>query len=285
MQIKQPLFSIIVATCNRSSLLERCLESIYRQDNNQNIIYEVIVSDDGTSDDRLRKKFSNVVWTVGPGKGPAANRNHGARTSKGTYLLFTDDDCIPSCNWLEEYVLAVQKYSSILVFEGKIVADRPRQSLAEAAPINELGGNLWSANMLIQRDLFFSIGGFNERFPYAAMEDVELRTRLKNSNITFQFIEEAVVCHPWRERGGWERCRKHREAMMIFLDLHPIEKKTHTAIFFFKLAVLGFLREFLPGVIKYAGRGMLPALIEYSSNFIMAYKVAVNSTTSFVGEN
>ncbi|MFM6509421.1 MAG: glycosyltransferase family 2 protein, partial [Dolichospermum sp.] len=137
--------------------------------------------DDGyqsTAQEMIEQNYPWVKWVAGPGKGPAANRNNGAKYATGEWLAFTDDDCLPDPQWLASYGEAIANNKSYLVFEGRTYVDRPRKNLAETSPINESGGYLWSCNFSIQKQLFESLGGFDERFPYAAMEDVDLRLRL-----------------------------------------------------------------------------------------------------------
>ena len=68
--------------------------------------YEVIVVNDGgidvqsvvnTFDSQLELTLHNQN-----NSGPAKARNKGAHLSNGKFIAFTDDDCSPSTNWLQE---------------------------------------------------------------------------------------------------------------------------------------------------------------------------------------
>ena len=176
------IFSVIIPTYHRNDLLAKCLDclapGVQTLGSEQ---YEVIVTDDGsntTAEQMIRAEYPWVQWIPGPRKGPAANRNNGAKYAQGEWLVFTDDDCLPDPQWLAAYAEAIAANPSCLVFEGRVYVDRPRQTLAEKSPVNETGGYLWSCNFTIQNQTFRSLGGFEERFPYAAMEDVDFRFRL-----------------------------------------------------------------------------------------------------------
>jgi GT2 family glycosyltransferase len=87
----------------------------------------------------------------------------------------------------------------------------------EFAPVNETGGWLWSCNMMFHRDVFQRIGGFDESFPSAHMEDVDLRERLRAAEIAFRFVPGAQIQHParrsdWRESLG----RTHESEAMFW---------------------------------------------------------------------
>src|SRR5262249_13064218 len=71
--------------------------------------YEVIVTDDGapTSEQLVAERYAWVSWGPGPRRGPAANRNAGARRSGQEWIAFTDDDCVPDPGWLAAFAAAV----------------------------------------------------------------------------------------------------------------------------------------------------------------------------------
>ena len=276
------LFSVVIVTYQRPDQLEACLRRVAPSSQNlSSENYEIIVSDDSDNSKLLQSKFPTVVWTNGPGKGPAANRNHGASKATGEFIVFLDDDCLPDIGWLKAFSDAIIANPNVNVFEGRIYADRTRISLAEVAPLNETGGFLWSANLAIRSALFKNMHGFEESFPYPAMEDVELRTRLNKKLEKYIFVKEAAVCHPWKARGGWQRCKQHRDSMMTFLTLHPEERVKHSPKFFLIMAMRGLLKEMLPGLLSYRGRGLKQALIEYFSNFLMAIRVISITDSDF----
>ena len=193
-----PRISVVIPTCHRNDLLALCLDRL--APGAQTLAasqYEVIVSDDGsssTAQGMMRENYPWARWTAGPRRGPAANRNHGVSQARGQWIAFTDDDCLPSSQWLTAFSEAIEPQT--LVYEGKTTCEAGLKSPLEHAPINLSGGYLWSCNMLIEEDVFEKQGGFDERFPYAHMEDVDFRERLQSNNYHFKFIENAVVDHP-----------------------------------------------------------------------------------------
>ncbi|MBW4686020.1 MAG: glycosyltransferase family 2 protein [Komarekiella atlantica HA4396-MV6] len=272
-----PLFTVIIPTYNRNDLLAKCLDclvpGIQTLADEQ---YEVIVTDDSsqtTAEEMIQERYPWVKWVAGPRKGPAANRNNGAKYAQGEWLAFTDDDCLPDPQWLEGYAQAKITQPSALVFEGRTYVDRPRKTLDETSPINESGGFLWSCNFAIQSQLFESLGGFDERFPYAAMEDVELRLRLMKMGNRFFFIQSASVCHPWRHSGGWKKLRQHQESTLIYLSIHPEELAKINYKTYLSYTLRGFIKTTIPGLLKFSYPGFKEAFLEHISFLYMAFKL------------
>ncbi len=153
--------SVIIPTYHRNDLLAKCLDclapGVQTLPADQ---YEVIVSDDGcesTAEEMIRQNYPWAKWVAGSRKGPAANRNNGAKYAQGEWLVFTDDDCVPDAQWLEAYAEAIVDKPEYLVFEGRTYNNQPRKSFADFAPLNETGGYLWSCNFTIQKQLFQSL--------------------------------------------------------------------------------------------------------------------------------
>lgn len=268
------LLSIVIPTYHRNELLTECLNCLAPGVQSLNSdCYEVIVTDDGTQDTAeamIEQQYPWVKWVSGPRKGPGANRNNGVKHTTGEWLVFTDDDCLPDSHWLEEYVNAIASNADSLVFDGKVYADRPRKSLAERSPLKETAGSLWTCNLAIQKKLFVSIDGFDERFPYAAMEDIDLRIRLERVNHKSVFIYNASVCHPWRI-VKWKETKQRQQSVFLYLSIHPSEKKRYNPTYFIQLSKNQFLKDTLPNFFKFKGHGIKCALQEHLSFWQTAY--------------
>ena len=197
--MSKPTFSVILPTYHRNELLAKCLDCL--KPGVQTLSaeqYEVIVTDDGrtaTAEQLIQEQYPWVKWVAGPCKGPAANRNNGAKFAQGKWLVFTDDDCLPDVEWLEAYSKVTT--GTALALEGAIhpLGD-PDQDLAEC-PVNLTGGCFWSANIAIKKTLFEKINGFDVNYPLAAHEDQDLKLRI-TSYTSISFVSEATVKHPVR---------------------------------------------------------------------------------------
>jgi len=221
--------AIIVPTCGRPELLKICLRQIlpYIEEHTGCVI---VVSDDGNADRTraaLGTEFNHVKLVQGPRRGPAANRNRGVEYSTGDLLVFLDDDCRPDTDLIEEYRRAAVRYPECSVFEGRISAEGTWTSFADGAPANETGGQLWSCNFAVRRDLFLSIGGFDDRFPFPTMEDMEFKVRVqKRSRICF--LPEARVFHGIQRRTEWRHLRHHALSVILYCHLHGFRETGHS---------------------------------------------------------
>lgn len=229
---KKPFFSIIIPTYHRNDLLAKCLDclapGVQILSSEQ---YEVIVTDDGsetTAEAMLQDQYPWAKWVSGPRKGPAANRNNGANYAQGKWLVFTDDDCLPSPNWLSAFASAITP--QIQVYEGKTTCDSGLRSPLEHAPINLTGGYLWSCNLMIKKSAFHALQGFDESFPYPHMEDVDLRERLYLSKLNTVFVQKAVVDHPPRVLPWGNHLAASQESLVFYHVKHGKERITNNRL-------------------------------------------------------
>ena len=213
-----PRISVVVPTCNRNDALALCLDAL--APGAQTLAasdYEVIVTDDGSADGAndgsggsarfnaqtmMREKYPWAIWTRGPRRGPAANRNHGARQAHGAFVAFTDDDCLPTPGWLQAYANAIN--DEFEIYEGVTDATGPLRAPFVIAPVNFEGGVLWSCNMMVKREVFQALGGFDEGFPHAADEDTDFRERVKAAGKAMLLVPAALIHHP-PVRRAWGR--------------------------------------------------------------------------------
>ena len=264
---ENPLLSIVIPTYERPDDLRICLNSLSTEVQLDAPTYEIIVSDDSLSDSSrilIAKDFPHVHWGEGKKIGPAGNRNAGVARARGEWIVFLDDDCIAQEGYLKAYANAIEANPDVLVFEGRIFADRPRRTWAEGCPENEHGGMLWTSNLCVNRKLFMEIGGLDERFKIA-YEDVDFAHRLKQRSIHSVFVSEAAVCHPWRtlkqEGKNWKKAGYQFQELLIFLEIHPDQYPIHSAKVFLKNALRGLIKELPKGFLEFKGKGSLFKLL------------------------
>ncbi|MBI3568265.1 MAG: glycosyltransferase family 2 protein [Gemmatimonadetes bacterium] len=225
------LISVVVPTRDRPDLLRRCLDRLAPGAQTLDAArYEVVVSDDGAPGSAATALAATHPWarTVeGPRRGPAANRNAGAKAARGEWLAFTDDDTVPSPAWLASFVAALAPGAD--VYEGRTTCEGGFGSPLWHAPVNETGGKLWSCNFLVRAATFERVGGFDERFRHPHMEDQDLRIRLASLG-PIRFVRDAVVDHPPRRQSSGARLGAYRESEVRFMYKHGAPRPVAAAL-------------------------------------------------------
>ncbi|WP_455138440.1 glycosyltransferase family 2 protein [Thermophilibacter sp.] len=129
--MSQPLVSFIVPVHNGENTVVRCLNSIFSQD----VELEVIVIDDGSDDNTLAVLESIVDFRLKVLKreqgGAASARNAGVRSAQGRYIAFVDCD-----DWVDDgayrdaaHVLAAEETDLFLLDSSKVFPDGSREDL------------------------------------------------------------------------------------------------------------------------------------------------------------
>lgn len=89
------LFSIIIPVYNAEKTIDRCIQSVLKQDFSD---FEIIVINDGSTDnsgmlcEQYAKKYNNVFIKHKKNMGLSAARNDGMKYAKGKYIIFLDSD-------------------------------------------------------------------------------------------------------------------------------------------------------------------------------------------------
>lgn len=210
--------TLIIPTYQRPQELAACLARVAPQAAAAGV--EIIICDDSRDDatlSMLNERFPGVRHLAGPRRGPAANRNAGARAAQGEWLIFLDDDCEPVEHFLSAYLTAIAGHSAQedIALEGATIRKGAADSLLTEAPHNPDGGALISCNFAIPRRAFLEAGAFDERFPMAAFEDTEFAARWSLRGGRVVFLPEAAVEHPLRSAPPAGRLARRWESRVI----------------------------------------------------------------------
>lgn len=131
--------------------------------------------------------------------GPAAARNAGANLATCDWLLFVDSDCIPTAQTVVGFKSAM---NGSVGYAGEVRAvgtDRlsryyDSQKTLVPPPVGDRPAYLVTANALVWREALERVGGFDERFPFAGGEDIDLALRLRAIG-DLSYAPNAVVLH------------------------------------------------------------------------------------------
>ena len=236
-----PTISIVIPVLDRADELARCLASIAQIDYPKEKI-EVIVVDDGSRDDSAKVALNHgaqVVSSGGVRRGPAAARNVGAAQACGELLAFIDSDCTASPGWLTELVHLFRDDRIAAVggmVEGMCSASSVDRYEAVMSSLSlgsreRFGGGgddtfyLPSCNLLVRRELFASVQGFEDSMHVG--EDVDLTWRLRDAGWTIAYLPAGRIYHEHRSsvRSFMSRRFDYGTSEGMLQKLHPLRRK------------------------------------------------------------
>lgn len=211
---ERPRVAVVVPTYERPERLQTTIESVCDQtiDN-----YEVVVVDDGSSDDNQREileslttRFNRVRVIRQSNAGPAAARNRGWRSTEAEIILFTDDDCVVPRDWIESIVTGFEPRVGAVggpllpteeALTRSVFARHHRYRVRNVYEVPEgptIGGSNLpmgaTANIAYRREALEAVDGFDETFPTAAGEDADLQKRVAAAGYRMKFVP-CVVEH------------------------------------------------------------------------------------------
>ena len=254
--------SVVVPARNAARTIGSCLEGLLKQSVPRDL-YEVIVVDDGSTDDTPRfVKGSGVELITQPHQGPAAARNRGVLASRGEIVLFTDADCVPEGTWIQEMVRPFEDPDIVGVKGVYRTRQRgivPRFVQCEYEERYELMArqrwidfiDTYSAGY--RREVFLAEGGFDTRYPNASVEDQELSFRMAELGHKMVLNPGATVYHQHPETlmaysrrkfniGYWKVRVLRRHPSKAVRDSHtPQSLKVQMGFAFFVVPFLALL--------------------------------------------
>ncbi len=192
----KPFISIIVLNYNGKHFLNNCFSSI-SQIEYPNSKYEVIMVDNGSTDGSVNYVKSQFPWVktvlLTKNFGFGGGNNKGVRFAKGQFIVFLNNDTEVTKEWLLRLVEASLNHST-LICSSKILLMSNHQIVDFAGGKFTLNGRGYSiafgkknnhetecyntgypcaASMLIEKELFFKLGGFDEDY-FALLDDIDL---------------------------------------------------------------------------------------------------------------
>jgi GT2 family glycosyltransferase/glycosyltransferase involved in cell wall biosynthesis len=197
-----PVVSIVIPVFNKFSYTYDCLKSIL--DTLPRESFEIIIADDCSTDETLLCSlvFTGAVRVVRNARNQGFVRtcNAGAAAARGQYLLFLNNDTLMRDGWLDELVETFRQLPNIGIAGSKLLF--PDGTLQEAGGIIWRLGDGWNwgrgrdpsepgfmylrdadwvsgAALMIPRDLFQQLRGFDEHYVPAYYEDTDIAFRVR----------------------------------------------------------------------------------------------------------
>ncbi len=275
----EPRVSVVVATHNRASQVGELLAGLRAQSLDPEL-FEVVVVDDGSTDDTLAV-LAAAADQAGPrlrvldrrvSEGPAAAREQGWRAARGALIAFTDDDCVPEPGWLEAGMAAGD--GELVFVQGRTEPpageferlgrfDRP---FTRTIRVTELDPAFQTCNVFYPRALLERIDGFDTaafgRDPGG--EDSDLAWRAIEAGARPVFCDAAVVRHAINRLGPLGKLRvatRWTTPLQVYAR-HPEFRRAHfTHRIFWKHSHYVFVRALLAAALPRRLRFLAPWLV------------------------
>jgi len=223
--------SVILGVYNEEENIERFIKAILSQ---TYLPREIVIVDDGSTDKtaEIVKKYANgnqvLKYIYQENRGPAAARNNAWRNANADVCIFTDGDCVPRNNWIEEIIKpfcdvriaavggryeTINKNKILARFIGYEIDYRYRKVEKE---ITAHG----TYNLAVRKKVLEEIGGFDEKYKRPSGEDWDITYKI-SEKYKIIFTRSAIVGHNHPEEfwpylknqffRGFDRIRVYRD--------------------------------------------------------------------------
>ncbi len=213
----EPLVSVVIPVHNQYAFTVSCIHSVIV--NTEHVPYEVILGDDCSTDETvdIGSCVDNMeVVRAEVNGGFIVNCNSCAARARGKYILFLNNDTVVGPDWLRPLVDAAESSERVGVVGSKL--------LYPDGKLQEAGGIIWNdgtatnygkgdnptkpkynyvkevdyvsgASLLVRRDIFEQLGGFDTRYVPAYCEDSDLCIAVRNLGYSVLYQPLSTVVH------------------------------------------------------------------------------------------
>lgn len=279
MQIK---VSVIIPNYNGIDYLEKCMDSLMKQDVRS---FEVIVVDDASKDDSMecvmRKYPENGAFPItrylrhSENKGFCGSVNDGVAIAKAPYVLLLNNDTVVDTSFVKEMYYAIRRSEKIFSVQGKMLSLQNPGIMDDAgdyycalgwafalgkgkkATIFNRERKIFAAcggAAIYRKDVLQKLGGFDENH-FAYLEDIDIGYRAKLHGYQNLFTDKAIVSHVGSATSG-SRYNPFKAKLTARNSIYIIYKNMPNwqIILNFPLLIPGFLIKFTFYILKGMGK-------------------------------
>ena len=221
--------SIYIPCFNSSSTIGECLEAVINQ---RYPLKEIVVVDDGSSDDtaRIVSRYPVRLIKHNTNKGLAQARNTAINNIRSEYVAAIDSDCLPYPDWLE---LIMRRFvSSDIAGVGGRLVDKYKDAICDAWRSTHMKQSwdkeenpvfLFGSNTVFRKSVLEEVGLYNEKY-ISNYEDVELCERIKKMGYSLVYEPRAAALHLKKDdmrsllNNYWEWHKEYYVRKNYYLD-------------------------------------------------------------------
>lgn len=190
--------SVVIPAHNRTELLRETVASVLAQ---TCLPKEILIINNGDREINPQWFDTDLIRVINTFKncGASAARNYGALYAQGDYLAFLDDDDLWERAYLEKVVQKIDQFDLVLpridqLIEGNV---SPWKKITDATlnfpTLFRLNPGVTGSNIVIKRDVFIELGGFDTRL--VTSEDKSLLIEALLSNIRISVLPDCQAVH------------------------------------------------------------------------------------------
>lgn len=232
--VEEPLVSVVMVTYGNWSLVRASLEALLEQ---TDPVYELVVVDSASPDETPEKLSAEVEGAVfvlsDENLGFGGGSNRGAEVARGRFLCFLNSDAMVEPGWLEPLVEVLEQDGGAGAVVPMLL--NPDGTIQEAGSVIDSVGwshalgagespSAWShrfrreidygsaACLLVERQTFWEVGGFDPAYGLGYFEDVDLCFKLKERGLRTIYEPRSRVVHERHGSGTSQQARQRMEA-------------------------------------------------------------------------
>jgi O-antigen biosynthesis protein len=230
---RKPKVSVIIPVFNKWEITHLCLAALYR--NTDSELIEVIVVDDASADQTQRVLHDQTFATyvrLDSNQGYIAACNAGTKKANGEFICFLNNDTEVQKDWLTSMLCIYEQHKKT----GAVVAQLlyPNGRLQEAGGVIFSDGSAWNygknrdpyhpryqyvrecdygsgACLLLKKELFDQVGGFDTLYSPAYYEDTDLAMKIRALGLRVLYQPKARILHVEGGTAGVDESQGHKQ--------------------------------------------------------------------------
>lgn len=251
------VISVVIPLYNKKKSIISTLQSVIAQTYTD---WELIVVDDGSTDDSLsvvqeflhanyglmNDELSRIRIISKENGGVCSARNYGIREAQGEYIALLDADDIWDKDYLAEQIQMIRDFPDAVMWginfaelsNGKLVRNLPTGLLMGYRGYVEnyfqmkgrVSDLFCSSSVVIRKDVFENVGGFDERIKYAEDNDMWFRIIATNK---VAFYDRYMVYYIYdAENRALKRKIRLKDYLPFFVDKYKVPVFRQNDVFY-----------------------------------------------------
>ncbi|OCR01212.1 glycosyl transferase [Oscillatoriales cyanobacterium USR001] len=224
---KKVRVSVIIPTYNCDRYIVQAVESVINQSYKN---WEIILIDDGSTDNTrqvLAPYLDLIQYIYQENQGAAIARNHACKLAQGEFLAFLDSDDFFLPEKLEKQVACFDANPTLdLVQTGWLIVDKNGEGIYGVNPWHQapkldletfvMYKCVRPSAMMLRREWWKLLGGFDSRFP--PTEDLDFSLRLALNGCKAVWLEEILTCYRQHDFNLMSSGSKLMKSMEIVME-------------------------------------------------------------------